>query len=631
MSKLWEPIRIGTMELKNRFIMAPMFTCMANAGGEVSDEIVEYYERRAKGGAAMIIVEIAAVHPQGAICDRELMLCDDRFIPGMARIAEAIKRHDCRAVLQVHHPGRQADSRVTGNETVGPSAVPWAAFADVPRELTIGEVRELVECYAEAARRTRDAGFDGVQFHGAHGYLICQFFSPLSNQRTDEYGGDVHKRAKFGVDIVQLAREKLGRDYPMLFRISGSEIEQGGLTTDQTSVIAKLLQNAGADCIDVSAGYYGTSEWTSQPPFMKPGCIVQYAKEIKPSVDVPVITVGKINTPRLAHSILEEGAADLIALGRPLLADPDYPLKAKQGRENEIAKCIACNTCMDLVFLRKPIRCVQNPYAGYESEEGKEPRAASPRRALVIGEGAAALEAARVAALRGHDTVLWKTKEQPGGHWSWLIHGFVNEKLKAAADAGAKVEQRDDVSIDMVRELQPDVVLIEKAVGPVVPDIPGAQGENVVQAVDMLSGEREVSGKVVILGAGNTGVQTALQLGRKGAQITILASRRGPAFEIEQISRKILVQKLTDLGVEMLFRCVATAIDADGLTYEDQGGEQNRLQADYVVLALGMETESGLAESITSAGYETVALEYCSSQRSVYAAVREGATAAREV
>jgi 2,4-dienoyl-CoA reductase-like NADH-dependent reductase (Old Yellow Enzyme family)/thioredoxin reductase len=631
MSKLWEPIRIGTMELKNRFIMAPMFTCMAHPGGEVSDELVEYYERRARGGAAMIIVEIAAVHPRGVVADRELLLCDDGFIPGMARIAQAIKRHDCRAVLQLHHPGRQADSRVTGNETVGPSPVPWASFADVPRELSLTEVQELIERYAEAARRTRDAGFDGVEFHGAHGYLICQFFSPLSNQRTDEYGGDVYKRAKFGVDIVKLAREKLGREYPFLFRISGSEIDEGGLTTDETRIIAKLLQDAGVDCIDVSAGYYGSSEWVSQPPFMKPGCIVRYAKEIKPSVDVPVITVGKINTPRLAQRVLEDQAADIIALGRPLLADPDYPLKAKQGKEDEISKCIACNTCMDLVFLRKPIRCVQNPYAGYESEEGAEPEAANPCRALVIGEGPAALEAARVAALRGHDTVLWKTSEQPGGHWSWLIHGFVGEKLKAAAAAGATLQDQSHVSIDRVGELQPDVVLIENTARPVIPDIPGAQEENVVQAMDVLSGEREVSGRIVILGGGNTGVQTALHLGRRGAQITILEGRRGPAFEIEQISRKILVQKLADVGAETLFRCVATAIDADGVTYVDREEQQHRVQADHVVLALGMETESGLADSISGAGYRTIALEYCSSQRSVYSAVREGAVAARQV
>jgi 2,4-dienoyl-CoA reductase-like NADH-dependent reductase (Old Yellow Enzyme family) len=495
MSKLWEPIRIGSMELKNRFIMAPMFTCMAAPGGEVSDEIVDYYERRAKGGAAMIIVEIAAVHPQGAICDRELLLCDDKYIPGMSRIAEAIKKHDCKAVLQVHHPGRQADSKVTGLPTVGPSPVPWADFADVPRELTVAEIEELIECYAEAGRRTRDAGFDGVQFHGAHGYLICQFFSPLSNKRTDDYGGDVHKRAKFGVDIVKLAREKLGPQYPILFRISGSEIEEGGLTTEETRVIAKLLQDAGVDCIDVSAGYYGTSEWTSQPAFMKPGCLVKFATEVRREVDVPVVTVGRINDPRLAENILEEDNADIIALGRPLLADPDYPLKAQQGRRDDIVKCIACNTCMDLVFLRKPIRCIQNPYAGYELEEHKEDKAESPRKVLVIGEGPAALEAARVAGARGHDTFFWKTANQPGGYWSWLIHAFVNDKLKAIRELGVTVEEKDQVNMDMVNELSPSVVLAEKAARPSLPDVPGVDGPNVVQAVDVLSGEVEVRGR----------------------------------------------------------------------------------------------------------------------------------------
>lgn len=631
MSKIWEPISIGSMELKNRLIMAPMLTCLAKPDGEVSDEMIAYYERRARGEAAMIIVEIAAVHDHGIICDRQLILTRDKYVPGMARLAAAIKKHNCRAVLQLHHPGRQADSRITGFPTVGPSPIPWARVADVPKELTTAEVEELIQCYGSAARRARDAGFDGVEFHGAHGYLICQFFSPLSNKRTDDYGGDVYKRARFGVDIVKLAREKLGGQYPLLFRISGSEIEEGGLTTNDQRITAKLLQEVGVDCIDVSAGYYGTSEWTTQPAFMKPGCIVKYASEIKRNIDVPVIAVGRINHPRLAESILEDQRADIIALGRPLLADPDYPLKARQGKGHEIAKCIACNTCMDRVSLSKTIHCIQNPYAGYESEEGTEVQTIDPCSVLVIGEGPAALEAARVAALRGHDTILWKTAHQPGGHWSWLIHGFVNRKLKAATDAGAKVQDQDDIDIGRIQELGPDVVLIEESAHPILPDIPGVQAANVVQATAVLAGEKELRGRIVILGGGNIGVQTALRLGKRGNQITILEGRRALAFEIEQISRKVLVRKLTGLGVKMHVDCVATAIDPKGVTVVGQEGLQNRLEADYVVLALGMETTSELAERATREGYRTITLEYCASQRSVHASVRQGAIAARQV
>ncbi len=631
MSKLWEPIKIGSMELKNRFIMAPMFTCMAAPGGEASDEIVAYYERRAKGGSSKINVEIAAVHPQGVICDQELVLYDDKFIPGMARIAEAIKKHDCKAVLQVHHPGRQAESKVTGFPTVGPSPVPWADFSDVPRELTVAEIEELIECYAEAARRTRDAGFDGVQFHGAHGYLICQFFSPLSNKRTDDYGGNVRKRAKFGVDIVKLARQKLGSEYPILFRISGSEIEEGGITTDDAREIAGLLQEAGVDCIDVSAGYYGTSEYTSQPAFMKPGCIVKYATEVKRGVDLPVITVGRINDPRLADTILEEGNADIIALGRPLLADPDYPLKAQEGKREDIVKCIACNTCMDLVFLRKTINCIQNPYAGYELEVEGEEKAAASRKVLVIGEGPSALEAARASGARGHQTVLWRTRAQPGGHWSWLIHAFVNDKLKAVEELGVEVESRDEVTVEMVNRQSPDVVMVEEAVDAAVPDIPGVDGGKVVQAVDILSGEKEAEGKVVILGGGNLGVQTALHLGKKGAQITIIEERRGPVFEVEQISRKLLVERLNSYNAKMIFRSKVTTLDEKGVTFLNKEGEENRVDADCIVLALGMEPRGELVQLLEKESYGVVPLYYCTSQRSVYDFARQGTLAARGI
>lgn len=631
MNKLWEPARIGSMELKNRFVMAPMVTGLAKPEGEVSDEMVAFYERRARGGVAMIIVEASAVHPQGVISDRELKLSDDSYIPGLASIAEAIKKHDCKAVLQLHHPGRQADSRVTGFPVVAPSPVPWASFAEVPGELTVPEIEELVQCYAQAACRAREAGFDGVEFHGAHGYLICQFFSPLSNKRTDGYGGDVHKRAKFGVDIMKLAREMLGPEYPVLFRISGSEMEEGGLTTDDTRIIAGLLQEAGADCIDVSAGNYGASEWMSQTAFMKPGCIVKYATEIKREVDVPVITVGRINDPRLAETILEEDNADIIALGRPLLADPDYPLKAQQGRREDIVKCIACNNCLDIIFLYKPIGCIQNPYVSYEHEENAEEKAATPRKVLIIGEGPAALEAARIAALRGHDTTLWKTKEQPGGYWSWLIHGFVAEKLKAVKKLGVKIEDKDRVTAEMVSRLSPGAVLVEKEVIPGVPNIPGVDGRSVVQAVNILSGEKTAEGKVAILGGGSMGVQTALHLGKRGADVTIIEEKRGPAFEIEQVTRKVLVQRLKACNVKTLFRCKAAAIEENGVNYLDGEGNPGTVEAENVVLALEMETRTELIDNLGKEGFHTVALEYCHSQRGVCNSVRQGAEAARSI
>lgn len=631
MNELWEPIRIGSMELKNRFAMAPMVTCLAEPGGEVSDEIVAYYERRARGGAAMIIVEAVAVHPQGVVFDRALSLFDDRQIKGISRIAEAIKKHDCKAVLQLAHPGRQSNSKNTGLPPIGPSPIPWASFAEVPRELILAEIEELIESFAEAARRTRDAGFDGVEFHGAHGYLICQFFSPMSNKRIDAYGGDVHKRARFGVDIVKLTREKVGRDYPILFRVSGSEVEEGALTTDDTRIISRLLQDAGVDCIDVSAGYWGTAEWMSQPAFMKPGCIVKYATEIKRQVSVPVIAVGRINDPRLAETILKEGNADIIALGRPLLADPDYPLKAKEGRGKDIVKCIACNTCLDLIFLYQPIQCVQNPYAGYNLEVEEEKKAKSPRKVLVIGEGPAALEAARVAGARGHDAVFWKTKEQPGGYWSWLMHGFAADKLRALKNLGVIVEAKERVTPQMVRQLSPNIVMVEKAVSPSVPRLPGVNGRNVVQAVDILSGEKEVEGKVVILGGSNIGLQVALSLGKKGADVTIIEEKRGLAFEIEQLTRRVLLQRLDACNVKTLFRCKVTAIDAHGVAFMDGDGKQGRADAQYIVLALGMEPSMRLIEDIEKEGFSTVPLEYCHSQRNVYDLVRQGGMAARKI
>jgi 2,4-dienoyl-CoA reductase-like NADH-dependent reductase (Old Yellow Enzyme family) len=465
--KLFETARIGKLELKNRILFPPMATNLAEEGGMVSADQINYYARRAAGGAGLLIVEFCAVDPGGIAMPRQLRIYEDRFLPGLARLAAAIKQNGAGAAIQLHHAGRQSSSTCTGLQPVAPSPIPCPVIAEVPRELSTEEVRGLVERYAEGAQRAQQAGFDAVEFHGAHGYLICQFFSARSNQRTDEYGGDVQGRARFGVEILRRTRDKVGSDFPLMFRISADEHLEGGLTTQETAIIAKMLQEAGADAIDVSAGAYGSAEWTSQPMLLPIGCLAPHAADIKRSVSVPVVVAGRINSAKAGEKILAAGQADFIAMGRGLLADPELPRKSAQGREKEVTRCLACNTCMDLVFQLLPITCLVNPDV-VGTHQTQEP-APVPKKVLVVGAGPAGLEAARVARLRGHEVTLYEENDLLGGHWTWRLHGLINHYLKTLKALGVSVRCGAKVDPETVARFEPNVVLATASSRPIVP------------------------------------------------------------------------------------------------------------------------------------------------------------------
>lgn len=403
MSKLFEKIKIGNLELKNRIVMPPMGTQLANTDGTISARQIEYYAARARGGAGMVEVEFSTVDPVQFAALTQVRISDDRFMPGLAALASAIKSNGSRAAIQIHHPGRQASSRTTGAQPVAPSAIAGPS-PELPRELSVVEILELEERFAQAALWAKQAGFDAVELHGAHGYLLCQFLSPYSNQRQDDFGGDTQRRARFPLEIVRKVRQRVGNDYPILFRLSADEHVEGGLTLNETRLIVQWLEEAGVDAISVSAANHASMEWSIQPMLMKPGCLVPLAAEIKKVVKVPVMVAGRINDPLVAERILEQGKADLVAVGRGLLADPDFPRKAKDGREREIIKCIACNTCYDQILRLQPIACLVNPEAGRELE--KEQKAVNPGRVVILGAGPAGLEAARVVALRGHQVTV---------------------------------------------------------------------------------------------------------------------------------------------------------------------------------------------------------------------------------
>ncbi len=632
-TKLFEPGRIGSLELKNRLVMPPMATNYASKDGSVTQRQIDYYEERAKGGVGLVIVEISCVDsPVGKGATKQICIDDDRFVPQLSKLAESIKRHGAKAAIQLHHAGRQTSSKLTGHQPVAPSPVPMPG-GEQPGELTLPEIATLVTRFAEAADRAKKAGFDGVEIHGAHGYLISQFLSPLSNRRRDAYGGDVKRRARFLLEVIKAVRERVGRDYPVWCRLSAMEIGvEDGITLEETQVVAQMAEEAGVDAIHVSAHQVTPAR---RPPMAQPVCLfVPLAEGIKKVVSVPVITVGRI-PPELGEDVLREGKADFISMGKALLADPHLPQKVAMSRMEDITPCISCLTCLDSVDRgSEGVRCVVNPTLGRERECELKP-AESPKKVVVVGGGPGGMEAARVAALRGHKVILFDVGEEIGGQlilaskppFKDTIETFRRYLVGQVVKLGIELRLHERFTLDLLDELKPDVVILATGVKPFVPQIPGIQSRKVLQASQVLVGAK-TGERVVVIGGELVGCETALYLVEQGKKVTIM--RRGPEFatKVHQFIREPLLGRLKFKGVSMLAGVKYEEITGAGLVIRTGAGERKMVEADTVVLAAGAVPNTELLSTLQGKVAQLIPVGDCVEPRGIREAMEEGYKAA---
>lgn len=639
LERLFEPIAIGPVRLKNRLVMAPMGTNYADNQGAVTPRQIAHYTERARYGVGMITVEVTGVSATGKIITHQLGAHNDDFVPGLTTLAKAIKEHGCRSALQLHHAGRRAASKLNdGAIPVAPSAIPCAGATktytrEVPKELPVDEIETIVEEFANAALRAKIAGFDAVELHGAHGYLIAQFLSPISNKRTDKYGGTLENRTRFATEIIASIKDKVGDDYPVLIKLSIDEYLPGGLTTDDTSIIAKILHHAGVNAIIASAGHTGAIAegfYRSCPGASFPrGCHVHLAEAIKKVVGIPVGAIGRINDPVLAENILRESKADLIYMGRALLADPELPVKAMQGRFKDIRTCIACSICNKTMWEEENMRCAVNATQGKE-ETDQIVAAEKPKKVMVVGGGPAGMEAARVASLRGHKVFLYEKLEQLGGQLPLAaipphkdeIPNFVRYLAIQIRKLGVSIEVGKEVTLETVEQLRPDVVIVATGSVPGVPRIPGVGGENVVLADDILTEKAQVKdAAVVILGGGIIGCETGELLAAKGMKVTIVRRRPEIAEGMEETARLLLKKRLTQYGATILTGARVQRITHEGVVLEDG----SKIMADTVVLAAGRKADSALTQSLKDTVREIYAIGDCVQPRMIIDAIEEGA------
>ncbi|MBN1333409.1 MAG: FAD-dependent oxidoreductase [Synergistales bacterium] len=634
-SPLFSPISIGNVTLKNRLVVAPMVTVYCDTDGMATERFIAYHETKARGGWGLIIVEDYAVDPLG----RGFWtpgLWKDEQIQSHAELVERVHAAGAKIFAQIYHAGRQTSSALIGAQPVSASPLPCPIIGEIPRELTIPEIKKIVSQFGDAALRARKAGFDGIQVHGAHGYLIAQFMSNYSNKRCDEYGGSLKNRLRFPLEIIADIREKCGPDLVMDFRISGDEQVPGGRSCEETKVIAMELEKQGIDMIHISTGTYESTGAIIPPMNIPPAWIADHASEVKKVVHIPVTAVGRIYDPLFAESIILSGKADLVAMGRASLADPELPNKFARGDYDDIRQCIGCQQgCLEILFKNEPIRCLVNPSLGFEYLDELK-KAEKTGKVAVVGGGPGGMEAARAAALAGHEVTLYEKDSRLGGQFaissipptkgdvtlylSWIARQL--EKL------GVTIKLNTEYSLEIFEKGKPDLVIVATGSTPSRPPIPGIDGGNVATAQDVLLGKVSTGQKVVVAGGGLTGCETATYLASLGKQVKIVEMLPTIANDEEFTRRVLMMKMIEEKHIEVFTGSRITGITDKDVQVETGHGSMN-IPADSVVLALGMKPDNGLVKMLEGK-VEIRVIGDASEARNALEATREGFLAGAE-
>jgi 2,4-dienoyl-CoA reductase-like NADH-dependent reductase (Old Yellow Enzyme family)/thioredoxin reductase len=593
---LFSPIQIGRMTAKNRLLMSAMsINFGVDENNYVTDQLTGYLVARAKGGAGMILVGGAGVHPTGLELPGLPALWNDACIPALQKMVDAVTPFDTRFGVQLMHGGRQSYH----DRKVAPSPIPAPAVVKgVPKELSIADIAELVAAFGDAARRCRDAGFDFVEVHGAHGYLINQFLARNSNHRQDRYGGSFENRIRFFLELLADIKAKVGADFPVGLRINGDDYIDGGWTLTDALRLAPILEKNGADYLHVSAGVYGSTQLTIPSMYVEHGCFVGLAEAVKQVVDIPVVGVGRIKSPELADHILKAGQADIVAMGRALLADPMLPEKARTGNLNAIRPCIGCCLgCIHAVLALEPGACVVNPDVGREYLMEPEEKAASSKTVLVVGAGPAGLAAARMAAMRGHRVTVVDEKGRVGGLLRLAaippgrgeIMDVIDFLTHEVERLGVVLQLNTPLDEDLLDALNPETVILASGSLPDMPIIKGlfTCGMDLCTVTEVLAGK--ITGdRVVVLGGGQAGLVTADYLAEKGREVAVLNRKRHFAEEMASNDRFYLRERLKRESVHLFKQVNVRAFTDDGVIFTSAGNPVTLAGYDTVVVAEAM-------------------------------------------
>lgn len=642
---LFSPIRIGSLDLRNRLVLTGHGTGMAE-NLLPSEQLISYYAERAKGGVGLMMIGSQQVHPTSPGITGLLCNYDDAIIPGLRRIADAVHGYGARAFAELSHMGLATSARPI--PLWGPSPVAEAKYGEVAHEMTFDEIEIVLESFADAAERCLAAGMDGIELQGGHGLLIHQFMSPYSNKRTDRYGGSFEGRLRLAVELAERVRARIGPDIPFGFRISGDELVDGGLTLTDMQQIAPILVEAGQlDFLDVTAGNDGhlVSNMLHEPPMgMPPAGLVYLAAGIKEVVDIPVIHATRINNVAVAERVLQDGLTDLVGMCRALIADPHLPNKAQMGREEEINPCIGCNqACLGRLHSGNFISCIGNPITGRETQWAEWKPAARRKKVIVAGGGVAGLETAIVAARRGHNVTLIEKQAALGGR---LLNGAKAPTRDELADAvryrvgqlaklGIEVRTGEEATAERIAAAVPDVVVVATGVTPSDPDLPRGDTSGFVRPEEIFEGTVEAGKRVLIVDYlhDQRAMTVADFLAERGRQVEIVSEGPFVGHRVETRNHTFQMQRLVDRGVFFRPNTRVMAVGAGYVTVANiYTMEESAIGPwDTVVAVTAGRAEDRLFHQLRGRVPELYMVGDCYTPRDMEAAILEGHTIGRSI
>lgn len=605
--ELTKPIQLGGIELKNRLVMAPVKTGYATVEGQVTEELIGYYLNRAKGGVGLIVLESAYVDPSGKEIPRQLGIYDDSLVDGLKRLITPLQEAGSKVAVYINHAGRIANPMVTKLPLIAPSPIACPTIGVEPQGIPHEDIKKWQNTYVKAAIRAYEAGADALEIQFGHGYLVHQFLSPHTNKREDEYGGSFENRIRFGMEILDEIKKEIGADFPIIVRISADEFVPGGWTLEDAIRLAKALEDKGVAAIDVSLGSSCESgAITLQTLGTQKGLAWEFASKIKEQVNIPVIAVGRINTPELAEEILVSGKADLVALGRPLVADPLFVEKATSGRSKEIRRCAACHQgCLDELRAGRRFGCNFNPSVGKEEEIEIQKAPQPGKKVFIIGAGPAGLEAAYTAAVRGHKVTIYDENEELGGQliaasmppYKEELMGIVEYYKEVLPKLGVEIKLNHRVTAEEVAKLEADAIIFATGGEPIVLLIPGLKEYGYMTAIEVLKDGKETGQTVAIIGGGLIGMETADYLSEKGKKVMVIELLDEVARDMGVFEKNLLMKRLKERDVEIYVKTKLKEVNKSLVT-ETPEGERKLPLPDTIVLSVGMRPNRTLYEEV---------------------------------